>query len=248
MAKKRTDGVEQHINATKLKQLLAADKVATSRMAEERGALAARIKGAQESDNLDLQVFGIIKRIAKLPPQTLAQRWRTIMLYGDMLGFNDQGDIEDFIKEQPDTRTTVERAMDGEPVSQEERDEAQRRVDEAKAERARQEQEVLDGGGANKAVSDKASGALRTFRSAIADMPSDQTGIDAINKGLERLSADFPEIADEALEAAQDRLREIAAAQGGGEDLRPRHLQEAEQMTADKPKRTRRSGEAETVH
>ena len=60
-------------------------------------------------------------------------------------------------------------------------------------------------------------GALRTFQDAITGTDD----VDGVRVGLERFLVDHPDLADGAREFALQRIEELNAEQGGGEDLRP---------------------------
>jgi hypothetical protein len=105
--------VEAHIGADKLKQLLAARKVASSRMAEERGSLGSKLKGAQESDGLNMWAFNQVARLLNQDGLKAQADMRALMLYCDHVGIWAQGDLVELAKSMPDTRTAVEAAIDG---------------------------------------------------------------------------------------------------------------------------------------
>jgi hypothetical protein len=209
---------------------------ANSRMAEERGALGGKLEAAATSDNFDAKALRPLLPLLKLDTGPQAHRWRTILLYADHLGIGAQSDLEDY--------------MDG---------------DAGKGEGGEDEDDEDDGDGAEAAGSDgdqeavadaralasEATGgepeadpiaavlggmttpALGRFRTSLVDCVT----VEAVNRGLERFTADHPDDAEAALDLAQARLEELGAEAGGGEDIRPTALREAEKAEA-----------ADTVH
>src|SRR4051812_25405693 len=98
MARKPSAAGERVIAAPKLQALLTASKAADHRAAEERGAAAAKIKAAVESDYLDQRAFAIVKRLSKLDSHVQVLTLRNISLYSDLCEVGTQMDIEDAIK------------------------------------------------------------------------------------------------------------------------------------------------------
>lgn len=209
--------VERIISNSKLKMLLKEAKVAESRMAEERGAMANKLKAAQEADNLDMIAFGLCKRLGKMSEAKAAITRRNIELYLDMAEIGTQLDIEDAlakVKAEEDQRSDVEKVIDGDLS-----------VTEANARKATTDNVLRN--------SD-----LHKFEDAMREAQN----VKAVNVGLDRFTIDHPHMADAALELAQERLRQLAAEQGGGEDVRPRHLREAENVTTGKARRKKEPG------
>lgn len=206
----------RQISAAKLKNLLKAAEACNSRMAEERQALGAKFEAAETADNFNVKAFRIIRQLAKMDPGPQAHLWRTICLYAEHLDIGAQSDLEDVIDAQ---KAAEERGGGGEGGDEGDEDgggEAGGGDDEGEGQDAA-------GDPVDELLANMDTPALGRFRSAIQDAVTPE----AVNKGLENFTANYPSAADEALVIATARLEAIAAEQGGGEDLRPDSLRKA---------------------
>jgi hypothetical protein len=186
---------------------------AAKRNAAENGTVGTRVKALQEAHpGFSAQAFAKAYHFWKMDPGKRAHELRAFDLYRDMLGLDEQGDLEDVIASRNtdadgnDTRTPIEQVMDGRPQAA------------AMAQAMGKVDSPLAG-----IPRDQWRPDLIKFAEGIADVDADQ-----VNRALDRFTTDYPELADQALELAQDRLIDLNRSGSGGEpDLRPPHLQNA---------------------
>jgi hypothetical protein len=207
------------IAAPKLQALLTASKAADHRAAEERGAAAAKIKAAVESDYLDQRAFAIVKRLSKLDSHVQVLTLRNISLYSDLCEVGTQMDIEDAIKAKDEEATASNQAPEPE-------------LGEAAAAAAAAE----TGETVSEAVetTEKVRGGRRKNRimTQFLEALDEADSIDAVSETLDQFVEAHPDFEDDAIEAARTRLKAIGEAQSGGEDLRPERNTEAGKLDA----------------
>ena len=163
-------------------------------------------------------------------------RWRTICLYAEHLGIGAQSDLEDFIGSENGEGGDEDEDGDDDGDGAEEAagDDRSEAVADARALAAEATGEAEPEPDPIAAVlGNMTSPALGRFRASLAECVT----LEAVNRGLERFTADNPDDAEDALTMAQARLEQIGAEAGGGEDLRPASLREGEKAEA-----------ADTVH
>lgn len=209
---------------------------AKSRMAEERGALGAKYEAAATKDNFNAKALRPLLPLLKMEAGPQAHLWRTILLYADHLGIGAQSDLEDYANGRGADGSEDEGDEEDEDNGEGEGDGAEGSEAEA-AERVAEARSLADeqtsgaapeGDPVDSILANMVSPALGRFRTSLESAVT----IEAVNKGLERFTADNPDEADAALEIAQARVEAIGQEQGGGEDLRPASLKTAETAAA----------------
>lgn len=198
------------------------------RLATERGALGAIYEKAATSENFNATALRPLLPLLKMEPGPQAHLWRTICLYAEHLGIGTQGDLEDAI-------AASEAGDDGDEEGDDDGDGSETGAEDAGgdpeavadaralAEEATAEEEP-DADPVAAVLGNMDTPAMGRFRTSLQDAST----AEAVNKGLERFTADHPELAEQALEAATDRLEEIGREAGGGEDLRSTAQRDAE--------------------
>lgn len=209
------------IAAPKLQALLTASKAADHRAAEERGAAAAKIKAAVESDYLDQRAFAIVKRLSKLDSHVQVLTLRNISLYADLCEVGTQMDIEDAIKAKDEEATASNQAPEPDLG------EAAAAAAAAAAETGETVSEAVE-------TTEKVRGGRRKNRimAQFQEALDEADSIDAVSETLDQFVEAHPDFEDDAIEAARTRLKAIGVAQSGGEDLRPERNTEAGKLDA----------------
>lgn len=213
----------RQIGKQKLLDLVKKTQQTNARLAEERGALGATYEKAATADNFNAKALRPLLPLLKMDPGPQAHLWRTIMLYADHLGIGAQSDLEDYANGQQGEEGE-EGDGDGAETGAEDSGGDEEAVADARAlaEEATTEEPEVDPVAA--VLGNMDTPAMGRFRTSLGNAVT----AEAVNKGLERFTEDHPELAEQALEAATDRLEEIGREAGGGEDLRSTAQRDAE--------------------